>query len=546
MKILAKSLVIITLLASSLSSYASTDDINLIVSGYHNDNTRILDNNSVLFSGDAFQLEVEALSELYIYVFLIDSNNNTQQLESQNSSSLVNKDQFISFPSNDSSDWYRLDDNSGIETLIIVSSPNNINMSQITDERQLELLKTDKVSLEKFIIKHLDTKIAMRGMDDLDKTPDEEQISSTVLPQTISENIGPILNGNNSSSQTILQIMKESKNSQSINSPKTRGIKEVRIFEDSAPAVVFVETVMGHGTGALISNDGLIFTNSHVVGDAKKVNIYFMPKNSNKYSRKDFLTGVVVNNNKTVDLALIKLTENPIGIKPLALAKASSIKIGQDVHAIGHPGNFSQWTYTRGYIGQILNNHEWDYDDGEIHKAKTIIQSQTPIMGGNSGGPLLDDDGLVIGVNTYGADYAAANFAVSVRDLELFLNEKYTIPKAPAKTSETRSASNEWGSNVIKIKKIDYDDDGRLDTLYYLDDDNTGIWETILIEATSKDELIVIMDWDEDGKWNEKVIDTNSDSTPDFHIFDEDGDGKADYFGYDDDGDWEVDRYEEA
>jgi V8-like Glu-specific endopeptidase len=303
---------------------------------------------------------------------------------------------------------------------------------------------------------------------------------------------------------------------------------------------------MGHGTGVLISNDGLIFTNSHVVGEAKKVHIYFMPKNLGKYSRDDYMLGMVVNNNKNVDLALIKLLKTPFGVKPLTLANVSSIKIGQDVHAIGHPGNGSQWTYTRGYIGQILLNHEWDYNDGIDRKALMVIQSQTPVMGGNSGGPLLNDNGQVIGVNSYGSDYAGANYAVSVKDLKLFLNEKFTIPKAPSKTSKTSKASYEWDANVIRVSKADYDRDGTKDTLYYLDDDNTGIWETILIEITNTDELVVIFDYDEDGNWNEKVINTNSNPQPDFHIYDEDGDGEADYFGYDDNDDWVVDRYEEA
>jgi S1-C subfamily serine protease len=548
MNVSIKSYIAFAFLAVSISSYALNEDIKLTVKGYHNEHTRILDNNSVLFSGDSFRLKVEALSNLYIYVFLIDSNNNVQQLQSQNSNSFISKDQSISFPSSNTKDWYRLVGNTGIETLIIVSSPNTLNTAQITNADQLNLLESSKVTLEKFIIKHLSAKLAMRGISDLDNIPDEQLTSKATLPQTISESIGPISNSNDSSSKTIIQIMEDSKNNELINSSKTRGIKEVRIFEDSAPAVVFVETTMGHGTGALVSNDGLIFTNSHVVGEAKKVYIYFMPTNANKYSRKDFLTGMVVNNNKTVDLALIKLTKNPVNVKPLSLADPSSIKIGQDVHAIGHPGNGSQWTYTKGYIGQILNNHEWDYNDGETHKAKTIIQSQTPIFQGNSGGPLLNDNGLIIGVNTYGTgeNGYAVNYAVSVRDLDLFLNEKYTIPKAPSKTKETIAASNDWGNNVIRIQKIDFDEDGRLDTLYYLDDDNTGTWEVILIELSSTDELVVIFDWDEDGKWNERVINTNSNPTPDFHIFDEDGDGEADYFGYDDNDDWEVDRYEEA
>ncbi len=545
MKSIIQGILFATVIVLSGNIFANESRTILEVKGYHNSNERILDDNSVLFSGDYFQLRVEALDSTYVYVFLIDSSNNVIFLN-DNNLELINKNQSVYFPS-DTNNWFQLDDNTGLETLFIVSSLSQLDIANINKLNEINKLKTTGASITKFTIKHIGTKMAMRGISDFENAPDEKLSEDAKIPQVIFENIGPIISNNSSSSETILQIMKDAKNSEIMKSSSTRGVKEVRIFEDSAPAVVFVETVSGHGTGALISNDGLIFTNSHVVGDAKKVNIYFMPKNANKYSREDYMTGMVVNNNEIVDLALIKLTgKNPDGVKPLSLANSSSIKIGQDVHAIGHPGNFSQWTYTRGYIGQILNNHEWGYDDGVTHKAKTVIQSQTPIMGGNSGGPLLNDEGLVIGVNTYGADYAAANYAVSVKDLKLFLNEKFTVPQAPAKTNETITASDEWGSNVIRVQKIDVDEDGRLDTLYYLDDDNTGIWEVILIEATAKDELVVILDWDEDGKWNERVINTNSDPSPDFHIYDEDGDGEADYFGYDDNDDWVVDRYEDA
>ena len=540
MKKIIQSILALIILSLSSGVLADNNQIKLTVKGYHNDGERILDNNSILFTGDSFQLSVEALDTIHIYAYLLDSGNNLQLLNSPNLPSLVTQNQHINFPSN-TDNWFQLDENVGVETLIILTKSSKINASEITLE---ELIKLDNI--EKFTIKHIGTKLAMRGISDLQLISDDKLETEAILPQMVLNNVGSALSDSNFSSKTIIQIMGDSKNSLT-NTSKTRGVKEVRIFEDSAPAVVFIETVSppGHGTGALISNDGLIFTNAHVVGDSKKVNIYFKPKNANKYSREDYHTGVVVNINKTVDLALIKLTRNPVGIKPLNLANPSSIKVGQDVHAIGHPGNFAQWTYTRGYIGQILNNHEW-LIDGVNFKAKTIIQSQTPIMGGNSGGPLLNDDGLIIGVNTYVADYVAANYSVSVKDLKLFLDEKYTIPEAPTKTSATKSASKYWESNVIAIKEMDFDDDGIKDTLYYLDDDNTGIWEAILIETSAKDELVVILDWDEDGKWNEKIINTNSDSTPDFHIYDDDGDGVADYFGYDDNDDWEVDRYEEA
>ena len=539
MKSIVRSILLFTTISLCGGAFATNSQIDLKVKGYHNENERMLESNSILFSGDSFQLSVEALNSLHIYAFLIDSSDNVMLLNDD--ASLVSKNTTVYFPS-DTNNWFQLDDKTGLETLVIVSNESSLNMDQINSPEDVYQLKDKGASLETFVIRHIGTKLAMRG---LDAVSDENLIGSIDPKPKAAESFESIMNSK-SSSQTILQIMEDAKGLDSMSSSTTRGVKEIRIFEESAPAVVYIETTMGHGTGGLVSNDGLVFTNSHVVGDAKKVYVYFMPKNSGKYSKDDYKIGMVVNNNEKADLALVKLLKNPIGIKPLSLADASTIKIGQDVHAIGHPGMGSQWTYTRGYIGQILTNHEWDYNDGIERKAKMVIQSQTPIMGGNSGGPLLNDNGQVIGVNSYGSDYAGANYAVSVRDLKLFLKQNYTIPKTPVKDSDAKQASYEWDANVIRVSKIDYDTDGVMDTVYFLDDDNTGIWETALIEIASNDELVVVYDYDEDGKWNEKIINTNDNPHLDFYLFDQDGDGKADFFGYDDDEDGEIDRYEEA
>lgn len=539
MKSIVRSILLFTTISLCGGALASNSQINLKVKGYHNENERMLESNSILFSGDSFQLSVEALDSLHIYAFLIDSSGNVMLLNDD--TSLVSKNNTAHFPS-DTNNWFQLDEKIGLETLVIVSNKNSLNIDQISSSEDVYQLKEKGASLETFVIRHVGTKLAIRGLDNVG----EENLIGTIDPKPkAAESFESIMNSK-SSSQTILQIMDDAKGLDSMGSSTTRGVKEIRIFEDSAPAVVYIETTMGHGTGGLVSNDGLVFTNSHVVGDAKKVYVYFMPKNSGKYSKEDYKIGMVVNNNEKADLALIKLLKNPIGIKPLSLADASTIKIGQDVHAIGHPGMGSQWTYTRGYIGQILTNHEWDYNDGINRKARMVIQSQTPIMVGNSGGPLLNDNGKVIGVNSYGSDYAGANYAVSVKDLKLFLNQKYTMPKTPVKDSDAKQASYEWDANVIRVSKIDYDQDGVKDTVYFLDDDNTGIWETALIEIGSNDELVVVYDYDEDGKWNEKIINTNDNPHLDFYIFDQDGDGKADYFGYDDNEDGEIDRYEEV
>ena len=543
MKKISQTLLAIILLTTSIVSIAGPDVVNLTVKGYHNDSTRILDNNSVLFSGDSFQLSIEVLAELYIYVFLIDSNNNIQQLKSLNSSALVGKDQSISFPSDNPSDWYQLDENAGEETLIIVSSPSKLDTSQIINADQLNALEVGEVKLEKFTIKHLGTKIAMRGINPPITVNTEDYLEiPTTLPSHISENITLKLDNDNLTSKTVLTILKDSINNEFNKDTVTRGVKEVRIFKDSAPSVVLISRTGSSGSGALISEDGRIFTNSHVVGEAKKVKVYFKPNRPGHYSHNDYVSGTVINNNKIVDLALIKLLKNPVGVKPLGLANVDSLEIGQDVHAIGHPYGGADWSYTRGYIGQLIKDYEWEYDD-IVHKAKMVIQSQTPITYGNSGGPLLNDNGLIIGVNTFGGDYAGATYAVSVQDLKLFLNEKIKPPPTSTKTSEAKSASQRSGYNVVKVKKFHYDNDGVKDTFYYIDDDNTGYIELVFVEITNTGEVIVILDYDEDGFWNEKILNYYS-TKPNFYMYDDDGDGKADAYGYDDDGDGKADRYE--
>ena len=81
------------------------------------------------------------------------------------------------------------------------------------------------------------------------------------------------------------------------------------------------------------------------------------------------------------------------------------------------------WTYTKGIVGQIRNNHPWTYGDGKNRRAN-VIQTQTPLNPGNSGGPLLDDTGRVIGINTaVTRDKQGLNYAVAVDEVQKFLKD---------------------------------------------------------------------------------------------------------------------------
>ena len=91
-----------------------------------------------------------------------------------------------------------------------------------------------------------------------------------------------------------------------------------------------------------------------------------------------------------------------------------------DVHAIGHPTG-EAWTYTTGVISQYRQAYEWQVEDDPIKHRADIIQTQTPINPGSSGGPLFGDSSSLIGVNSFKAGGEGLNFAVSVDEVRKFL-----------------------------------------------------------------------------------------------------------------------------
>ena len=160
MKSIIKTVLAITIISLSSNLFAASSQIKLTIKALHNSNERILEENSILFSGDSFQINVEAKSLLYVYAFLLDSSNNLQLLNSPNSSSLISQNQTVSFPSS-SDNWFQLDDKVGIETIAIVSSSTKLNASKIKDLSKLN-------NVQKFKIRHLSSKIAMRGINNID------------------------------------------------------------------------------------------------------------------------------------------------------------------------------------------------------------------------------------------------------------------------------------------------------------------------------------------------------------------------------------------
>jgi S1-C subfamily serine protease len=141
----------------------------------------------------------------------------------------------------------------------------------------------------------------------------------------------------------------------------------------------------GSGSGFIFSSDGYLFTNAHVIQNAQTIRIHLIDGRETE--------GVLIGADADQDLAVLKIYEHNLAVSKFG--ESSDLKIGQLVIAIGNPYGY-QHTVTAGVISAL----------GRSLRATTgrmmdnIIQTDAALNPGNSGGPLINSDGEVIGVNT--------------------------------------------------------------------------------------------------------------------------------------------------
>ena len=306
---------------------------------------------------------------------------------------------------------------------------------------------------------------------------------------------------------------------------KTRGIAGASLYSKWAQSVVLIITDDAIGSGSIISDDGLILTNWHVVAEQDEVIIAFMPNGlGSEISEVDVGKADVIHLAKDKDLALLRITEIGRSLpKPFEFGQLDDIQIGLDTHAIGHPGG-EFWTYTRGYVSQYRRNYEWAYSEVEKFKA-TVIQTQTPINPGNSGGPLLNAAGKIIGVNSFQGEGEAMNFAVALEEINVFI-ESVPNSKSKANTAECEGdildkyrSTNDNGDVILGDRNCN----GIADIAMYTPDDRT---QTRIIDYDeNEDGEIDGTCYDEgvDDYWESSVWDTNFDGEFDMEGVHQDG-----------------------
>lgn len=199
-------------------------------------------------------------------------------------------------------------------------------------------------------------------------------------------------------------------------SPPPSASPIVRQMDRIRSSVVTILSDGGHGSGFFISKEGHILTNQHVVGGAKMVKVRLL-------SGREMM-GEVIRSHKHRDVALVLIEEK--GYSPLPLRLREPGKVGEEAYAIGTPlmENLST-TVSRGIISAIRRNPRNGQED---------LQSDVDIHAGNSGGPLLDSNGNVIGVS-----YAGYGGEATSVGLNLFVPIADALDKLNLKPKDDRS-----------------------------------------------------------------------------------------------------------
>ncbi|HKT45509.1 MAG TPA: trypsin-like peptidase domain-containing protein [Gaiellaceae bacterium] len=180
--------------------------------------------------------------------------------------------------------------------------------------------------------------------------------------------------------------------------------------------VVVVETNLAFengeaaGTGIVLTPNGEVVTNNHVIRGASTVKIV-VPQTRKTYTAR------VVGYTVTGDVAVLQV-QHASGLATVALGSSASLKVGQSVTAVGNAGGAGSLAVTTGKVTGLARAITVSDDQGGAERLAGLVETDAQLQPGDSGGPLLDAAGHVIGIDT------AASAGFSFRDA----NDGYAIP----------------------------------------------------------------------------------------------------------------------
>ncbi len=286
------------------------------------------------------------------------------------------------------------------------------------------------------------------------------------------------------------------------------------------------------GSGSVLDEQGNILTNWHVVIGQDQMLVWPHDKNIGQLEDLDpdhAMLANVVAIDPARDLAMLRLEAKSKIPPKIEYATLDLVSIADDVFSIGHPEGYI-WSFTYGVVSQIRAGFSWSYNEKTDFKAD-VIQTQTPSNPGNSGGPLFNGKGQLVGVNSFSYVGQGLNFAVHLREVSDFVSKaKHGEFSDLSRNKSDVMSEDEW-------EALDINENGITDA-YRSSINGDGYYDFIKVD---EDENGVIdfyaFDVNHDGKLNIYLFDEDDVEGYEHFYFDNDGDGTIDEFGVDEDGD---------
>ncbi len=243
----------------------------------------------------------------------------------------------------------------------------------------------------------------------------------------------------------------------------------VEIFDTVSPAIVFIDTPTGTGSGILIDN-GYIVSNAHVVWPHEIVRVVFA-------DGSEYLDTPVVAWDMVADLAILGPVDT--SVRPINFVNADELVIGSDVFLIGYPAeleDFPQPTITHGLLSRI---REWETI------ALSFLQVDAAITGGQSGGALVTEQGELLGISTFYFSSAGFGLVSSATDIVPRLEALLNQTGNDVSVNQRRLLSN---SGLTEHQESLQDEQ---DTKTYLIDEPVGTEIEIGIEGKGNPQFII-------------------------------------------------------
>ncbi len=280
----------------------------------------------------------------------------------------------------------------------------------------------------------------------------------------------------------------------------------VRVYQAASPAVVSIEAESGTGSGSIISPDGLVLTNAHVVSGSRTVTVTLS-------DGRRLQADVVAFGEGGLDLAAVRI-RGQANLPTVTIARPGSVAVGQRAFAIGNPFGQFQGTFTTGIISRL-------------DASRGLIQTDAAINPGNSGGPLLNSQGAMIGVNSAifsprgSGGNTGIGFAISIDRVQPFL---VAVREGRAPRTAQQSPMLGGGQIAQRISLNGAPLQGRLDNNSSVLQSDNSYYNTYTFEGQAGQQVVVEMnsrelnaylillspDGDEVGQDNDSGGDRNS------------------------------------